>query len=222
MTESTRAPAPHLKIQEDVVGGLVRDRSIPGLMGVVEAGLGLIAMGFFSFVIVLICGLLVLMNAWLYGYPRLEPHTIVLLAMLWAPLALLEWRSLTFFTDGLSGAAHPAPVHVATQLRDRGILARVAIALWWLAHAATVVLVAEWMTRQWKFYNPSAAERVMAFALPVLVLFGTAYAMNTHLLIALYALTRSERLVRGVYRLRTVLDLAVVFLLPRLTATTAA
>jgi hypothetical protein len=53
--------------------------------------------------------------------------------------------------------------------------------------------------------------------MPVVVLFAAALAMNAHLLIGLFALTRSEALVRGVWRWRVLLDLAVAFYVPTVT-----
>jgi hypothetical protein len=78
------------------------------------------------------------------------------------------------------------------------------------------MLVADAFIRQIKTYNPSTVEKVLQIGIPLALLFGTAFAMNTHLLIAVYALTRSERLVRWCYHGRLLLDLAVVVVVPRL------
>jgi hypothetical protein len=216
MNDATLGPAPDATIRNDVFRGLFRDRSLLGLIGAVEAALGLIAMGFFSFVVIVVGVLLVVLNSWMYGYPKLEPPVLILMAVGWVVVAWLEWRSLLFFCDGLERAPHPVPVHVATRLTDRGPAARVLIALWWIAHAGAIVLVAGAFIQQIKTYNPSTVEKVLQIGIPLALLFGTAFAMNTHLLIAVYALTRSERLVRGCYRARILLDLAVVFVVPRL------
>jgi hypothetical protein len=70
-------------------------------------------------------------------------------------------------------APHPAPVHVATRLGRHRIPTRIAIAIRRLAQAAAAFLPAEWMTRPWKFFNPSAAEEVIAVGLPLAVAHGT-------------------------------------------------
>jgi hypothetical protein len=202
----------------DGVGRLVRDRSVPGMLGALEAGLGLVVMAFFSIMVVGVGGLFTVLNSWLYGYPPLGRAALVSVSLLWVVVAFSEWRSFQFFVDGLTrpprGAPAPAPVRVALGLKVRGVLARAAVALWWLAHAAASVGLAELLTSEWKFYNPSAAEKGFEVVAPLAVLFGTAFAMNTHLLVALYALTGSERLVRRVYKFRALIDLAVVLLLP--------
>jgi hypothetical protein len=216
MHHVTAAPSRDLTIRNDVFRGLFRDRSLLGLIGAVEAGLGLVAMGFFSLIVIVVGVLLVVLNSWLYGYPKLDPPLLILMSVGWVVAAWLEWRSLLIFCDGLERAPHPVPVHVATRLTDRGPVARVLVALWWSAHAAAIVVVAAAIIQQIKPYNPSIVEKVLQIGIPLALLFGTAFAMNTHLLIAVFALTRSERVVRGCYRARILLDLAVVFVVPRL------
>jgi hypothetical protein len=213
--DETTAARPSVAYRDDVFRALVRDRSFPGVVGAIEAGFGLVMMAFFSLIVMAVGGLLFVLNSWLYGYPRLETPERVAFTLAWIPVAWLEWRSLTFFFDGLAVAAHPVPVYVATQLTARRPVTRLLIAVWWFAHAAAIVMVAEGFVHHLKPFNPSDVERVLYIVIPLAILFGTAFAMNTHLLIAVYSLTRSERLVRRVYRLRIVLDLAVVLALPK-------
>jgi hypothetical protein len=201
----------HVTHRDDVLGALFRGRSLPGVIGATEALFGLVMMGFFSLIVIVTGALIGVLNAWLYGYPRLEVPSLVLASLLWLPVAWLEWRSLAFFFDGLPGATDPVPVHVATRLKPHGPLARVLIAAWWVAHAAAIVAVAEAFIYHLRPFNPSTVERVFYVVIPLAILFGTAFAMNTHLLIAVYSLTGSERLVRRSYHFRIVLDLAIVF-----------
>jgi hypothetical protein len=209
------APYSHVTYRDDVLGALFRGRSFLGAIGATEALFGLVMMAFFSLVVIVTGALIGVLNAWLYGYPRLELPSLVLASLLWLPVAWLEWRSLVFFFDGLPGAAHPVPVHVATRLKLHRPLARVLIAAWWLFHAAAIVAVAEAFVYHLKPFNPDAVERVLYLIIPLAILFGTAFAMNTHLLVAVYALTRSERVVRWVYHFRVVLDLALVLGVPK-------
>ena len=215
MNEPTAA-GPNVAYRDDVLRALVRDRSFLGVVGAIEAGFGLVMTAFFSLIVMAVGGLFFVLNSWLYGYPRLETPERVAFTLAWIPVAWLEWRSLTFFFDGLAVAAHPVPVHVATQLTARRPVMRLLIALWWLAHAAAIVMVAEGFVHHLTPFNPSDVERVLYIVIPLAILFGTAVAMNTHLLIAVFSLTRSERLVRWVYHLRIVLDLAVVLAVPKL------
>ena len=215
MDETTPA-APPVDYRDDVVRAIFRDRSFLGVLSAAEAGLGLVMMGFFSIMVMVVGGVFVILSAWLYGYPRLTTPTLVLLSLAWLPLGWLEWRSLIFFCDGLAVAPHPVPVHVAKRLTPRGGVTRVLVALWWLAHAAAVVMVAEGFVHHLKPFNPDTVEKTVYVSISLAILFGTAFAMNTHLLIAVYAITRSDRILRLCYHLRIVLDLTLVLALPKL------
>ena len=214
MDESTFT-GPRNAHRDDVFRALFRERSFLGVVGAIEAGLGLIAMAFFSLIVMAAGGLLFILNSWLYEYPRVELPQLVALSIAWVPVAWLEWRSLLFFLDGLAIATHPVPVHVATRLPARGVAVRMLTALWWLGHAAAVVMFAEAFIHHIKTFNPSTAEKVLQIVIPLAMLFGAAFAMNTHLLIAVFSLTRSERLIRWIYHLRIVLDVAVVLAVPK-------
>ena len=200
----------------EVLRNLFRDRSPAGIVGGCEAFLGLAVSGFVAFCVVGIVGAAALFNAWTAGYPRLERGLLVALTVAWLPLAVAEWRSVVRYAAGLARAPHPVPVHLALAMLRPGpaLPVRVAVALWWLANGAAVVLLARWFAGQLSFHAPTTAERVIQVGVPVLVMFGAAFACNTHLLIALHALTGSERLVRGVWRVRVVLDLALTLLVP--------
>lgn len=200
----------------EILRNLFRDRSPAALLGGGEAFLGLVVSGFFAFCVVVIVGAVVLYNAWTAGYPRVERNLLLALTLAWLPLAVAEWRSVVHYAAGLARVSHPVPVHLAlTMLRPgRSTPVRVAIALWWLANAAAVVLLAHGFAGRFTFHSPTAAERAIQIGVPIVVMLGAAFAVNTHLLIAVHALTRSERLVRGLWRLRVLLDLAIALLAP--------
>ncbi len=209
----TPAPAAGAVDTSDLLGNVLRDRSVAGRFGALEATLGVVVMSFLGFVIVVV-GAVVIANAWIANYPRLGDAARVALTACWFPVAYFERRSFLYYLDALSHASHPLPVGVAVRQARRHGLARIAATLWWGGHAAAAVVLAHWFVGHVTFANPTAPERAIQLVAPLLVMFGAAFAMNTHLLIAAYALPRSARLVRWIWRARILLDLAVIFLVP--------
>lgn len=200
----------------EILRNLFRDRSPAAILGGCEAFLGLLVSSFFAFCVVIIVSGVALFNAWTAGYPRVERSLLTVLTVAWLPLAIAEWRAVVHYAAGLARVPHPVPVHLAlTMLRpDRSLPVRVVVALWWLANGAAVVLLAHWFADQLSFHHPTPAERAIQIGVPILVMLGAAFAVNTHLLIAIHALTRNERLVRSVWRVRVLLDLALTLLVP--------
>lgn len=197
----------------DVIRNLLRDRSFGGRVGATEAALGLIAAAFLAFVVIF-AGVGVLASAWTANHPRLDRPLLIALSVLWLPLACLEWWSFRFFADGLALARHPVPVNLAIRQEPHHPLARLLVAAWWVAHAVAVVLVTHWFVDHVSFLKPTTGERIIETVVPPLFMFASAFAMNTHLLIAAYALTRSVRVVNAIWKGRIVLDLAVTLLMP--------
>jgi hypothetical protein len=141
---------------------------------------------------------------------------LIAVTALWLPLLVLEWITLQFYAAGMARVTHPVPVHLALRQRRWPWIVRIPIAAWWILHAVLLFLAAHGFTDRISFFRPTILERSLEVGVPVLFMFGTAFAMNTHLLIGLYALFRSERLIRAVAKVRFLLDVAVTLLVPAL------
>lgn len=200
----------------DIFRNLLAERSLRAVVGALEAAAGLLVTGFFTFGVVGMIGIGVIANAWLANYPRLDRPVLIALTVLWLPLLALEWITFRFYAGGMAHVSHPVPVQLALRQPRWPWYARVPVAAWWIAHAGLLVLAAHGFTDQISFFRPTFWERAIEVALPVLFMFGTAFAMNTHLLIGLYALFRSKRLIRAVAKVRFLLDVAVALLVPAL------
>ena len=200
----------------DIVRNLLAEPSFATLIGTLEAMAGLIVTGFFTFGIVGMLGIGIIANAWLFNYPTLSRPVLIALSVLWLPLACLEWITFQFYAEGMAHVSHPVPVQLAMRQPRWPWLAKVPVAAWWLAHAALAVFVAHAFGAQVSFFRPTLWERVLEVGVPVFCMFGAAFAMNTHLLLALYALFRSERLLRAVARVRFLIDMAAALFIPSL------
>ncbi|MGB7156543.1 MAG: hypothetical protein WBD40_00670 [Tepidisphaeraceae bacterium] len=198
----------------DIFRNLLAERSFRAIVGALEAAAGLIVTAFFTFGIVGMLGIAVIANAWIANYPRLDRPVLIALTVLWLPLLALEWMTFQFYAGGMARVSHPVPVQLALRQPHWPWYARVPVAAWWVAHAALLVLAAHGFTDRISFFRPTFWERALEVGVPVLFMFGSAFAMNTHLLIGLYALSRSERFIRAVAKVRFLLDVAVALLVP--------
>jgi hypothetical protein len=217
-------PPPRVTVAEptgnEILRNLFRDRSPAALLGGCEAFLGLLVGGFVAFCVVGMFGGVVLFSMWATGYPRADRSVLTLLTVAWVPLLIAEWRSVVHYSAGLARVAHPVPVNLATTMLrpGRSLPVRVAVALWWLVNAAAVLVAAHWFGERVVFFQPEGIELVVQYGVPVVVMLGAAFAANTHLLIAVHALTGSDRLVRGLWRVRVLLDVALALAVPSLGA----
>jgi hypothetical protein len=198
----------------DIVRNLLAERSFRAVVGTLEATAGLAVTGFFTFGVVGMIGIGVIANAWLANYPRLDRSVLIAATVLWLPLVALEWITFRFYAAGMARVSHPVPVQLALRQPDWPWFARVPIAAWWILHAVLLVLIAHGITDRIWFFRPTLLERAIEVGVPVLFMFGTAFAMNTHLLLGIYALFRSERLIRAIAKVRYLLDVAVTVLVP--------
>jgi hypothetical protein len=175
------------------------------VLGILESGLGLAFSGFLT----LLCffpGLYVLGNI-------KSRHTERIAAMwiAWAVVLLLMGLSLRFYGRNIEGATHPVPIYIAQRQRRWPAVLRPFVSLWWLSIAAAMVLGAEWVARE--YADLRADQRDVRYVMTAGVLFASAVAANTYLLLATAALTRSPRVLRTVWG-RLVIDLSAAFLLP--------
>lgn len=205
--------APAEPTGNEVLRNLFRDRSLPGLIGGCEGLLGLIVTTLLALCVIVV-GPVAVFNAWTAGYPRVDRNLLIAVTAALLPLAVLEWRTVVYFARGLADVPHPVPVNLALRQPDRPLVVRAVVAAWWFAHAVAFILLGHWIANHMTFLGSSAWERALQYVVPLIVMLGAAFAMNTHLLMSLHALTRSERLVRAVWPLRIVVDLTLIFLVP--------
>jgi hypothetical protein len=193
----------------EIVRNLFVDRSLSGRIGAVEASLGLIvcAAGVIGAMFVSVA-LSERMGLPLRGRWYAQAPTFLLFGV----SMMLEWRSFVLLCPGLARAPHPIPLNIAVRQDIRHVALRVPLALWWLAHGVLVVVIADRAVAYVLFKRPTAFEAVVQYSTGGIQLFGAAFAMNTHLLLATYALTRDAGAVRFVWRLRIVWDALVTTL----------
>src|SRR5688572_14339472 len=140
---------------------------------------------------------------------RLQPRNHVLVWVAWGIAALVKALSLRFYGGGLEHATHPVPVSIAMRQRSWPLTLRPLAAAWWLANAAAMVALAEWVLGQYVFFTPTIGQTTFRFVCTAGVLFSSALAANTYLLFAVAALFNNRRWVLAVWRVRILLDLAV-------------
>jgi hypothetical protein len=190
-----------------------RQGSLVAVLGAIEALAGWCAAAFFVTTVIGFFGLGVLANAWFYNRPRLETATLIAATIAWPLLLWLSFASLLFYLRAMIQAADPVPVNIALLLPRVHLLLRPLFAAWWLMLAAAVVVLAHYLTDTTSFYHPTFWEKLFMHGLPFIALLGASFATNTLLLIAIAAVARRERLLRGVWHFRILIDLAVTMAL---------
>lgn len=175
-------------------------------LGVFESALGLAFSGFLS-LLWLFPGLYVLA-----GVKSRHAERVAAMWIAWAASLVLLGFSFRFYARSLNGASHPVPISIALRQRRWPSMMKPVVALWWLAIGAGMVLGAEWVIRQYAGFRED--QKLVRYAATVGVLFASAVAANTYLLLAVAAVARSPGLLRAIWRGRIVVDLAAAFLLP--------
>ena len=196
----------------DLFVRLLGDRSPRAIVGTVEAFVGVCTLLGIVFIGLGLFAGVSLLNAWLYHYPRVDRPTLLALTAAWAVAMTLAGRSAGFFLQALGSATTPVPLAIARRWLPMPTLARPIVAVWWLALAVAVMLASHVAAGRVRFVNPTGVERTIAVAVPVVLLYGSAFAVNTNLLIATAALTGSDAAVRLAWRLRLAVDVLLVAL----------
>jgi hypothetical protein len=189
---------------------LVRASALPGIRQVAafaEGILGLIFVGFLS--VWLFINVPVRLLVWKTDHWKLVGAWVG-----WGLVAMLAVLSIRFYGIALERAAHPVAVSVAMQQRRWPVPARPLLSLWWLTNAVAIVLGADWTVRQYVDLGSAPLQEFMRYVLTVGVLFASAFAANTFMLLSVTALSRWHGLVMNLWRVRLVVDLAIAFLVP--------
>jgi len=107
----------------------------------VQAILGLILLTVLTLIAV-VGGVIVMLAATLYHFPRLSQAVLILAWVTWVLVSTIPLRCFQFIGSSLELAQAPRPVYVALRQKERNLLVRIIMAAWWLANSiAAVALV---------------------------------------------------------------------------------
>ncbi len=144
--------------------------------------------------------------------PGRRPHAeTAIMATLWGFVMIAELVFLAWMKGGYDAHDHPLPARLALRQPRWPILLRPFVATWWLAHWASMLLLAELFFRLMKvdLAGGDATLAALLWVGKVLLLFGAAFASNVYLLLFAGALRTGPGLVWQLWRWRLGLDLLV-------------
>ena len=161
-------------------------------------------------------GPIIIFRAIYFDRPPLSAPAIAVVAAAYLVIAWLEYQSAIRIAGAVDALPEPYAVHLALSIKRFPIALRPFPALWWLAHAAVILLLGQLFHKGASIPDPGIdAQRALfrhiinfGFSL------GFAYASNTYLLLAVAALIPRERFLRILWHLRIPFDLALAFILP--------
>jgi hypothetical protein len=170
---------------------------------------GFIICSFFTFVGVIIGGVVLLLNAWIYHSPRWTLSVRLAATCAYPVLLVGQVITLGVLRDALVRRGSSRALTTALELGAINLPRRVIVGTWMFVNAVTLVLLSREIFSDMNFVNPSIAEKIFAYSLQFGVQFAVNFASNYFLLIAIVCLTSRASLARTFWRFRIVLDVVL-------------
>ena len=151
----------------------------------------------------------------LYEQRDVPRKTAALLTAGWFVVSAGEWLSLQFYHRSVRRAGSAHPVAVALQQRRLPVVLRPVISFWWAGNALFLLYFAHHTVSQYGRYNTDAVGHAIRISCEFVMLFGAAHVASLFVLLSVTAVVQKERLVRRLWAMRVLFDLAVAFALSR-------